>query len=182
MGKHSAKIFDSNKNTEKKTKTRKEKNFFKSWKLIIILLLFLIIILLALFIRNYSIKLKQNDATAFETNKDSNSVSLSSILSTEEYSKYETRKIENTNLILTNLFLKFENNITVIKFEICNESTEDQPVFDFTFSLLDENNLNIISYDLSSEEIIPANSKKQFVLIASRDVSNATDFKIDIKK
>lgn len=98
-----------------------------------------------------------------------------------EKSKYASKTFDTaTHLTVQNLFLIYENNITIIKFNLHNNSLDNQDLFDFTFSLLDENGIVLISYELSSGEIIEANTSKEFVLIATRNVSNAFDFKISM--
>lgn len=184
MKKHSAKRFDSKDKLKKETKrSKKAKKKLKLWKIFLLLIIIVIIILVIYFKEpilkfiNKSFKAKNNN----ETN-NTNSMSLSDILAIEVPSKYETKKLEGSTFSLTNLCLKYENNITVIEFDFVNEDSKEQSIPNFTLTLLDESGTNIISYNLSSSEIISPNNKKQFVLIASRDVSNTADYKIEIKK
>ena len=193
MGKHSAKRFVSNEKKEPTLNRNAKIQVKKSSKLkrlIIIILLFIIIIFAIPHIKDFFTDYVYEVTKDFFDNFSSESeetasepISISSILETNpNTSPYSTKNIMDTELYVNNLFLKYENNITVINFDICNNSSINQDIFNFTFSLLDENNKVIISYDLSSEEIIEANQKKDFVLIATRDVSNASDFSISIKK
>ena len=98
-------------------------------------------------------------------------------------SNFSPKKLEETHLMLQNLSIQYDQSISTIRFDLSNDSDVDQSAVAFSFSLLDENQNVIIHYDkLSTKEIIGANQKKNFMLIATRDVSNASDYKIEITK
>lgn len=186
MAKHSAKRFDTKeKNRIPKRKNKKQNNRNDNSKLniitIIIILIIIIVVALILAFGEDFVKIVNSNKENTDTNH--NSVSLSSILSENtNISPYSTKKFDKTDLSVSNLFLKYENNITVISFSLSNESLKEQDIFNFTFSLLNENGNPIITYDLSSEEVLKSNQNKDFILVATMDVSNASDFEISIKK
>lgn len=98
-------------------------------------------------------------------------------------SNFSPKKLEETHLMLQNLSIQYDQSISTIRFDLSNDSDVEQSAIAFSFSLLDENQNVIIHYDkLSTKEIIGANQKKNFMLIATRDVSNASDYKIEITK
>lgn len=184
MKKNKAKRFNqksSNKSdeTKKNNKTLNIKNF---------LLFFIIIIIIVLiYITKTKNLLNFSDEEVSDSQNDilqDNAASLSEMLSElPSNSKYSKKTFDTAEYLeIDNLNLKYENNITIIKFNLFNNSSNNQEIFQFNFSLLDENNNVLISYDLSSDKIIEANKNKEFVLIATRDVSNAYDYKIELKK
>lgn len=182
MGKHSAKRFDTKDNNRIKS-TRKKKKKFNFGKFFLIILLLAVICVLGFIVYKFYPNIIEKTENKNTENESSNITSLSSMMAKDdEKSKFETKKIEGTDLSLGHLFVNYNNSITLTEFEIFNEGSTDQPIFNFTFSLLDENDDVIIDYDLSSKEVISANGKRHFNLIASRDVSNATDFKVEVKK
>lgn len=183
MGKHSAEKY-----VQKNKKIRNENKKRGNWgKIIFIIFIFIIAIFLIEFVYKHDFFDTTTESAEEQSKKItrevSNSVPLSSILpDSNTDSSFESKLFSNTNLRLTNLLLNYKNNITAITFDILNESSKIQDIFNFTFSLLDSDDNVIISYDLSSKEVIDSNQKKNFVLIATRDVTHATDFKISIKK
>lgn len=182
MGKHSAK-----RKIQKKNKFQNEnKKKFNFTKLIFVIFIFIIAIFLFEFVSRKDLFdiFKSNKEQSSKTNqKITDSVPLDNILTdNSDISPFNEKNIDNTNLSLNNLFLNYENNITAITFDICNNSSENQDIFNFSFSLIDDVGNIVINYNLSSKEIIEANQKKSFVLIATRDVTNATDFIISLKK
>ena len=189
MGKHTAKRFDSKEKNTIETENRTQKSF-KIGKFIFTIFLFIIVIFIIPYIKNFfyssihEIKPNSSDNRAsLDIQSDINAVSLSNILPENiNNSVYPSKKFENTELSISNLFLNYDNNITVIEFDLCNEDLTEQDIFKFTFSLLDENGNIMISFDLSSEELLQPNQTKSFILIATRDVSNASDFSISIKR
>ena len=85
-------------------------------------------------------------------------------------------------LNVSNLGLKYENNITAVRFNINNNSSDDQDVFYFTLTLTDIDGNVLINFDISSEEIIESNNSKEFIVVAAKDVSSATDYQLSIQK
>lgn len=172
MGKQKGKRF---------SETSKNRNYFG---FIFIFLIFIIgIIFLFFYTRTLWLNhLSSTESTNNEITNEATSVENIINNNTTSQSPYVSKSFDIANhLVVQDLFLIYENNITVIKFNLYNNSTNSQDVFDFTFSLLDESGNNIISFDLSSKEMIEPNNYKEFVLIAARDVSNAYDFQISIK-
>ena len=141
---------------------------------LLILIIFLAVIAILYF------KFPWDISTSSNTNVEEN-ISANNIITdiSDSVSPFETKSFNNMNyLSVEDLSLKYENNITFIKFNLYNNSSKEQKVFDFTFTLLDENGNQLISYDLSSKDLIPVNNHKEFVLLATRDLSNATDYTI----
>lgn len=98
-------------------------------------------------------------------------------------STFSPKELEGTNFMLQNLSIQYDQSISTIRFDLVNVSDIDQSAVAFSFSLLDENQNVIIHYDkLSTKEIIEAHQKKNFMLIATRDVSHASDYKIETIK
>lgn len=158
-----------------KAKHFKKMSFQKSYWIILI---FLITILF------FCYKLFCKQTKTIKTSSE-NTLSTNDILSecSQNESNYSSKKFDNLDyLYIDNLFLKYENNITLIKFNLYNDSNATQDSLNFNFSLLDENNTLLITYDLKLSEPLKGNQNKEFILISTRDVSNASDYKIEIKK
>ena len=160
MSKHVGKRFQGN------SKSTSSKSCFKIIKKLIFILL---LALLILFLLAHWHRLPQPVA---ETAKPDSSAS-----------NFSPKKLEETHLMLQNLSIQYDQSISTIRFDLVNASDVDQSAVAFSFSLLDENQNVIIHYDkLSTKEIIGANQKKNFMLVATRDVSNASDYKIETIK
>ena len=177
MKQYNAKRFnESSNNSHSKHTNYHNKSLFL--KLLVFILIVILIILVSMYF-----KFSWDISTSSNTNTEEN-ISANEIISdlSDDVSKFKTKSFDSINyLSVSNLSLKYENNITFIKFNLYNNSSEEQKVFDFTFNLLDENGNTLISYDLSSKDLIPSNNHKEFVLIATRDVSNAADYTINKK-
>ena len=174
MKQYNAKRFNGN---SKHSHSKHSNNPKKSLSLklfLLILIIFLAVIAILYF------KFPWDISTSSNTNVEEN-ISANNIIAdiSDSVSPFETKSFDNMNyLSVEDLSLKYENNVTFIKFNLYNNSSEEQKVFDFTFTLLDENGNQLISYNLSSKDLIPGNNHKEFVLLATRDVSNATDYTI----
>ncbi len=168
MSKHVGKRFQGN------SKSTSSKSCFKIIKkLIFILLLALLILFLLAHWHRLPQPFAENVAAPVaETAEPESSTS-----------NFSPKKLEETHLMLQNLSIQYDQSISTIRFDLVNVSDVDQSAVAFSFSLLDENQNVIIHYDkLSTKEIIGANQKKNFMLVATRDVSNASDYKIETIK
>lgn len=174
MKKYNAKRFNESSNHL----NSEHSNYYKNG-LFLKLFLFILIVMLVILVIMY-FKFSWDISASYNTNTEKN-ILANEIISdfSCDVSKFKTKSFDSINyLFVGDLSLKYENNITFIKFNLYNNSSEEQKVFDFTFTLLDENGNQLISYDLSSKDLIPGNNHKEFVLLVTRDVSNATDYTI----
>ena len=168
MSKHVGKRFQGN------SKSTSSKSCFKIIKKLIFILL---LALLILFLLSHWHRLPQPSAEnvaapVAETVEPESSTS-----------NFSPKKLEETHLMLQNLSIQYDQSISTIRFDLSNDSDVDQSAVAFSFSLLDENQNVIIHYDkLSTKETIEAHQKKSFMLIATRDVSHASDYKIETIK
>lgn len=168
MSKHVGKRFQGN------SKSTSSKSCFKIIKkLIFILLLALLILFLLAHWHRLPQPFAENVAAPVaETAEPESSTST-----------FSPKELEGTNFMLQNLSIQYDQSISTIRFDLVNVSDVDQSAVAFSFSLLDENQNVIIHYDkLSTKEIIEAHQKKNFMLIATRDVSHASDYKIETIK
>lgn len=168
MSKHVGKRFQGN------SKSTSSKSCFKIIKklIFILLLALLILFLLAHWHRLPQPSAENVAAPVAETAEPESSTST-----------FSPKELEGTNFMLQNLSIQYDQSISTIRFDLSNDSDVEQSAVAFSFSLLDENQNVIIHYDkLSTKEIIGANQKKNFMLVATRDVSNASDYKIETIK
>lgn len=168
MSKQAGKRFQGNpKNTSSKSRFKTIK------KLIFILLLALLILFLLAYWHRLPQPSAENVATPVaETAEPESSTST-----------FSPKELEGTNFMLQNLSIQYDQSISTIRFDLSNDSDVEQSAIAFSFSLLDENQNVIIHYDkLSTKETIEAHQKKSFMLIATRDVSHASDYKIETIK
>lgn len=168
MSKHVGKRFQGN------SKSTSSKSCFKIIKklIFILLLALLILFLLAHWHRLPQPSAENVAAPVAETAEPESSTS-----------NFSPKKLEETHLMLQNLSIQYDQSISTIRFDLSNDSDVDQSAVAFSFSLLDENQNVIIHYDkLSTKETIEAHQKKNFMLIATRDVSHASDYKIETIK
>lgn len=181
MKKYNAKRFnDSSEHLD--SKHLKHNKYHRKSFLLKLFLFILIVILVILVIMYFRFSW---DISTFHNTNVENTISSNEIISAipNDVSKFKTKSFDNLNyLSVSDLSLKYENNITFIQFDLCNSSLEEQKVFNFIFYLLDENGNILISYDLSSNEPIPGNTSKKIVLISTKDVTNAIDYTISQKK
>lgn len=142
------------------------------------IVLLLILLLLAVIVISHII-INNHHSNIFKEPNSKNTVDSIISNETEDVSKYISKEFDFDNsLSINNLFLIYENNITIIKFNLCNNSDDVKNVFSFYFSLVDENGNILIDYNLSSKKPLEGKSQEEFVLIATRDVSNAYDYTI----
>lgn len=146
-------IIKKSKHYEKKSKTKKH-------KILILFLIFLFIILAFYFCNT-----KQVDVLT------SNNASKEGLFSNSDTQKVINGKsiVGAEHISVTNFSIVYENNLTYITFELTNNNEQNQDIFNFKFSLLDENGVTLTDFQVNSENIISPHTTKKFLLVSSVD-------------
>ena len=154
MGKHSI---------EKHEKTKNLKN-------IVFLLIILTLLIYFLLLNSDNNKENYNNLNIVQEPESLPAINDSS--SDSSLSNFDIKTFEGAeHLSISNVRLSYENNITYIMFDLTNSSSNEQDIFDFSFNLLDENNILLTSYNVNSEESIKPNTTKTYLLLSTMDLS-----------
>ena len=185
MGKHFKR--KEKKISNKKEKTNEKKNIITK-KLILKLLVFIAIFLLALFSISYFASNKVLVNLSEKQDSNSNTISSKDLVdgattsNVKDSSNVLSQEKEVANLegiLLKNLIVNFNNDVTIIKFDLVNNSSNITPTFNFNFSLLDKEGNVLTTFTLATKKDLSSSDTEAFSLLSSRDLTDSFDYTIE---